>query len=85
MVARRVVLFFAVDDRQFLEEKDREKSDEHRHHQRPYRNPLVKRRLGHLRDEIEKCDAEPPSILSHFPKGVSTASNATEPTTKSDI
>ena len=24
--------------------------------------------------EIEKCDAEPPSILSHLPKGVSTAS-----------
>src|SRR4030095_5779827 len=35
--------------------------------------------------EIEKCDAEPPSIWSHLPKGVSTASNATEPTTKSDM
>src|SRR6185295_12389173 len=35
--------------------------------------------------EIEKCDAEPPNIFSRFPKGVSTASNATEPTTSSDI
>ena len=35
--------------------------------------------------EIEKCEAEPPSILSHLPKGVSTASNATEPTTRRDI
>jgi hypothetical protein len=24
--------------------------------------------------EIEKCEAEPPSILSHLPKGVSTVS-----------
>jgi hypothetical protein len=24
--------------------------------------------------EIEKCEAEPPSILSHSPKGVSTVS-----------
>src|SRR5215211_3701096 len=35
--------------------------------------------------EIEKCDAEPPSILSHFPKGVSTASYATDPTTRRDM
>src|ERR1051326_3784524 len=32
----------------------------------------------------EKCAAEPPSILSRLPKGVSTASNATEPTTSND-
>src|SRR3712207_6345823 len=31
-----------------------------------------------------KCAAEPPSILSRLPKGVSTASNATEPTTSND-
>ena len=35
--------------------------------------------------EIEKCDAEPPNIFSHLPNGVSTESNATEPTTKRDI
>ena len=35
--------------------------------------------------EIEKCDAEPPNIFSRFPNGVSTASNATEPTTSRDI
>src|SRR5437763_11731149 len=35
--------------------------------------------------EIEKCDAEPPSICSRLPKGVSTESKATEPTTRSDI
>src|ERR1041385_1302839 len=35
--------------------------------------------------EIEKCDAEPPSILSHLPKGVSTASYATDPTTRRDM
>ena len=35
--------------------------------------------------EIEKCDAEPPSILSHLPKGVSTSSYATDPTTKRDM
>src|SRR5438067_8857991 len=34
---------------------------------------------------IEKCDAEPPSIRSRLPNGVSTASNATEPTTNSDM
>src|SRR5258705_2433314 len=35
--------------------------------------------------EIEKWDAEPPSIFSHLPNGVSTASKATEPTTRRDI
>src|SRR5256885_12914688 len=35
--------------------------------------------------EIEKCDAEPPNICSRLPNGVSTASNATEPTTSRDI
>src|SRR5258706_13669130 len=35
--------------------------------------------------EIEKWEPEPPSIFSHLPKGVSTASNATEPTTRRDI
>src|ERR1044072_8671681 len=34
---------------------------------------------------IEKCEAAPPSILSILPKGVSTASNATEPTTRRDM
>src|SRR5437763_3530633 len=34
--------------------------------------------------ESEKCVAEPPSILSRLPNGVSTASNATEPTTSND-
>src|SRR3989442_10226846 len=34
---------------------------------------------------IEKCDAEPPSIRGLWPKGVSTASKATEPTTSNDI
>src|SRR5438093_6860308 len=35
--------------------------------------------------EIEKCDAEPPSMRSRLPNGVSTASKATEPTTSNDI
>src|SRR5437762_5875618 len=35
--------------------------------------------------EIEKCEAEPPNIFSRLPNGVSTASNATEPTTSRDI
>src|SRR5712692_7549998 len=35
--------------------------------------------------EIEKCDADPPSIRSRLPNGVSTASKATEPTTSSDM
>src|SRR6266446_5980839 len=35
--------------------------------------------------EIEKCDADPPSIRSRLPNGVSTASKATEPTTSKDI
>src|SRR5678815_4986002 len=35
--------------------------------------------------KIEKCDAEPPSILSHLPNGVSTSSYATDPTTKRDM
>src|SRR5437667_12700398 len=35
--------------------------------------------------EIEKCEAEPPSIRSRLPNGVSTLSKATEPTTSSDI
>src|SRR5207244_78328 len=34
---------------------------------------------------IEKCDAEPPSMRSRLPNGVSTASNATEPTTSNDM
>jgi hypothetical protein len=32
----------------------------------------------------EKWVAEPPNIFSRFPNGVSTASNATEPTANSD-
>src|SRR5882672_5637724 len=35
--------------------------------------------------EMEKCEAEPPSMRSRLPNGVSTASNATEPTTSNDI
>src|SRR5712692_2770543 len=35
--------------------------------------------------EIEKCDADPPSIRSRLPNGISTASKATEPTTNKDI
>src|SRR5216684_3234937 len=35
--------------------------------------------------EIEKCEAEPPSMRSRLPNGVSTASNATEPTTSNDM
>src|SRR6185437_4904752 len=35
--------------------------------------------------EIEKCEAEPPSMCSFFPKGVSTSSYATDPTTKRDM
>src|SRR5437879_2175735 len=35
--------------------------------------------------EMEKWDAEPPSMRSRFPNGVSTASNATEPTTSNDM
>src|SRR6266404_3804577 len=35
--------------------------------------------------EIEKWEAEPPSMRSRLPNGVSTASNATEPTTSNDI
>src|SRR5439155_7641704 len=35
--------------------------------------------------EIEKCDADPPSMRSRLPNGVSTASKATEPTTSNDI
>jgi hypothetical protein len=31
-----------------------------------------------------KCVADPPNILSRLPNGVSTASNATEPTTSND-
>src|SRR5436190_1408730 len=34
---------------------------------------------------MEKCEPEPPSILSHLPNGVSTSSKATEPTTSRDI
>src|SRR6267378_1502387 len=33
----------------------------------------------------EKCVAEPPSIRSRSPKGVATESNATEPTTTTDM
>ena len=33
----------------------------------------------------EKCTAEPPSSRSRFPVSVSTASNAMDPTTVSDI
>src|SRR5260370_20468016 len=35
--------------------------------------------------EMEKCEAEPPSMRSRFPNGVSTESNATEPTTSNDM
>src|ERR1044071_1232432 len=35
--------------------------------------------------EIEKCEAEPPRMCSFFPKGVSTSSYATDPTTKRDM
>src|SRR5712664_3568157 len=35
--------------------------------------------------EMEKCEAEPPSMRSRFPNGVSTKSNATEPTTSNDM
>src|SRR5882672_6631008 len=35
--------------------------------------------------EMEKCEAEPPSMRSRLPNGVSTASNATEPTTSNDM
>src|SRR5258706_11501812 len=35
--------------------------------------------------EMEKWEAEPPNMRSRLPNGVSTASNATEPTTSNDI
>ena len=58
MMSRRVVLLLAVNDRQFFEQKNREKSDHHGDHQRAYRNALVKGRCRDFRNEIEKCDAD---------------------------
>ncbi len=49
----------------------------------PPTTPTTRTSVKKLADK-EKWVAEPPSIFSRFPKGVSTASNATEPTTNND-
>jgi len=58
VVARRVVLLLAVNDRQFLQEKDRHEADDHRQHQPADVQVLAKRSFGDFRHQIEKRDAD---------------------------
>ena len=57
-VSRRIVLFLAVDDGQFLEQEDGHEAGDERRHQPPDRHRFMQRDLRHLGNEIEKSDAD---------------------------
>jgi len=58
VMSRRVVRFFAVDDRQFFEQEDGHEAGDQSQHQRARRHGVDDRALHDLRNEIEEHHAD---------------------------
>ena len=84
MMSRRVVLLFAMDDRQLLQKENRHETDDDRHHQCTHGDSLMECRGRDFRDEVEEGHADDqPRGEGHDVEEIAAVSERERPAGKS--